>query len=53
MHYLTLKEKLKSEKGGVGLENVRARLNLIYPNKHKLEIGKKERIFEVEIEIQL
>ncbi|MFK7773896.1 MAG: sensor histidine kinase [Saprospiraceae bacterium] len=49
----TQKEKPKSEKGGVGLENVRARLNLLYPNRHKLEVGKKEGIFEVEIEVQL
>ena len=48
-----LKEKLKNEKGGVGLENVRERLNLLYPDRHKLKIGKKERVFEVEIEIQL
>jgi two-component system LytT family sensor kinase len=48
-----LKEKLKNEKGGVGLENVRERLSLIYPDRHQLKIEKRERIFEVEIEIQL
>lgn len=48
-----LKENTKSEKGGVGLENVRARLNLLYPNKHNLKIGKKGGIFGVEVEIQL
>jgi len=48
-----LKEKQKNKKGGVGLENVRARLDLIYPNRHNLEIGKKEDVFEVQIKIQL
>jgi two-component system LytT family sensor kinase len=49
----TLKEKTKSEKGGVGLENVKARLNLLYPNRHILKVEKKEGIFEVQLEIQL
>lgn len=48
-----LREKPKSEKGGVGLENVRERLNLLYPDRHNLKIEKRENIFNVEIEIQL
>ena len=32
------KDQNKDEVGGVGLENVRRRLNLIYPNQHSLEV---------------
>ncbi len=49
----TAREKLKKEKGGVGLENVRERLNLLYPEKHKMKIEKNENVFNVELEIQL
>ena len=49
----TPRDKLKREKGGVGLENVRERLNLLYPERHKLKIEKKENVFNVELEIQL
>lgn len=49
----TQREKTKSEKGGVGLGNVRARLNLLYPERHNLKIEKKGNVFNVELEIQL
>lgn len=45
---------LKQEKnGGVGLENVQRRLSLIYPNKHKLNINKKEDKYTVDLTITL
>lgn len=46
------KEKQQKEKGGVGLENIRERLELIYPNRHNLKIEKKEDFFAVELEIE-
>jgi len=38
---------------GIGLENVRKRLNLIYPGKHKLVIQDSTRIYKVELNIDL
>ncbi|MFI3262833.1 MAG: sensor histidine kinase [Rikenellaceae bacterium] len=38
---------------GIGLKNVQRRLDLIYPNKHKLETSSKSNIFEVKLEILL
>ena len=40
------------EKSGVGLANVRKRLELIYPNKHRLDISAKPDSYEVNLEIQ-
>jgi two-component system LytT family sensor kinase len=41
------------EQKGIGIENVRKRLNLIYPGKHDLKILDGERIFKVDLRIQL
>lgn len=38
---------------GVGLVNVRKRLELIYPERHKLDISRENGIFTVKIEIML
>ena len=38
---------------GIGLENVRKRLNLLFPDKHVLKIESTEMIFCVELSIQL
>lgn len=48
----TPKEKKQLEKGGVGLENIRDRLQLLYPNKHNLNIQNLGNIFSVELEIE-
>jgi two-component system, LytTR family, sensor kinase len=37
--------------GGVGLNNIRKRLNLIYPERHKLEIDSKSDYFSVDLTI--
>ncbi|RXQ92257.1 hypothetical protein EO244_11960 [Ancylomarina salipaludis] len=38
---------------GIGLENVRKRLALIYPGMHNLEINEKQGMFNVYLQIQL
>lgn len=44
-------ERLKS--GGIGLTNLRKRLQLIYPNKHHLTINKNDGKFETELKIEI
>jgi sensor histidine kinase YesM len=39
--------------GGLGLENVRRRLELIYPKKHMLRIHDEDGVWRVKLEIQL
>ena len=41
------------EPGGFGLENVRRRLSLLYPDKHTLNIKENDDIFNVQLIIQL
>jgi sensor histidine kinase YesM len=38
---------------GVGLENVKSRLRLLYPGKHKLEINGSEDMFTVSLKVEL
>jgi sensor histidine kinase YesM len=45
-----LNEQFKNS-GGIGLENVKRRLSLLYPGKHELKIHEDENLFEVELEI--
>ena len=44
---------LRSTDNGIGLENVKRRLNLIYPDQHQIEIAEREDVFFVELEIVL
>ncbi len=39
--------------GGIGLENVKRRLSLIYPNKHHLEIANDGKTYEVSLHMNL
>jgi len=45
------KKTVKDETSGIGLENVRRRLKLIYPDSHKLDISTKENQYKVELTI--
>ncbi len=47
------KELQKKETGGIGIENIRKRLELLYPANHRLEIKKHKDIFNVTLEIKL
>jgi two-component system LytT family sensor kinase len=38
---------------GIGLENLKKRLGLLYPDRHKLEIDRTKNKFEVKLIIQL
>jgi LytS/YehU family sensor histidine kinase len=50
---ITKKEYTKDKIGGVGLENVRRRLELLYPDKHDIKIESSDDIFLVELKISL
>lgn len=45
------KKKDESLSEGIGLKNVRRRLELIYPGAHKLDIRQSEQEFEVNLEV--
>lgn len=42
----------KKKKGGIGIENVRKRLALLYPESHKMEVIDTEDTFEINVEIE-
>ncbi len=44
--------KLAEEKGGIGLENVRRRLELLYPGRHALQAGSEGGKYTVNLQIE-
>ena len=46
-------EYTKDGTGGIGLENVRRRLALLYPDKHELKILQQDNVFYVKLNILL
>lgn len=44
---------IESNKTGTGLDNLKKRLNIIYPNRHLLEITHNEKLFKVTLQITL
>jgi len=45
--------KIKSENGGIGLVNIRRRLDLLYPNNYKLEFFETDYVYKVKLNINL
>ncbi|TMI78105.1 MAG: hypothetical protein E6H10_17760 [Bacteroidetes bacterium] len=43
----------KDDQGGLGLDNVKRRLELIYPQRHKLLIENSDQTFLVHLQLQL
>lgn len=46
-------EAEKKKVGGIGIENVKRRLKLLYPNKHKLLITNTNNIYKVDLELSI
>ena len=42
-----------SKSEGVGIQNIRERLNLIYPGNHELNVFKKENNYRIELKLEL
>ena len=51
-HYTPEPTQVKEE-GGIGLVNIRRRLDLLYPERHQLTIKEEETIFTTNLNIQL
>ena len=48
-----LRHDRDNEHSGIGLQNVRRRLELLYPGKHSLDIKNSGDIFEVNLKLKL
>jgi len=44
-------QKHKDAEGGIGIDNVRRRLELLYPNRHQLEIKEDQATFNVKLSL--
>lgn len=47
------KDNLPEEPGGIGMANVQKRLQLLYPDKHNLDISKNDEVYKVELKINI
>jgi two-component system, LytTR family, sensor kinase len=51
---IALREKTgKEENGGIGINNVEKRLNLLYPNRHSLHFEEANGMYKVELKVDL
>lgn len=48
-----LLDKVTTEAGGIGLKNVKSRLNLIYPNQHSLSVQETDLTYTVNLSLRL
>jgi two-component system, LytTR family, sensor kinase len=56
LHFKSFNNKPRlplGERGGVGLDNVRKRLNLIYPDRHKMEVREDQGSYHISLSINL
>jgi two-component system LytT family sensor kinase len=51
--HIQQRQNMPDQYSGVGLENVRKRLKLIYPHKHRLVVGEETGIFKVDLNLEL
>ncbi len=51
-NYISLKEKSNLD-SGIGIENIKNRLNILYPNTHTLNIEESDKLFKVELLLKL
>ena len=49
----SVKPAIKNEEGGVGIANVKRRLELLLPGKYQLEVTKQDGVFNVNLEMEL
>lgn len=49
----SFESKITNESSGIGLKNLQQRLELLYPEQHKLSIKKDDSTFDVNLEIKL
>jgi LytS/YehU family sensor histidine kinase len=45
--------EVNEQGSGIGLKNVRRRLELLYPGRHRLEIQEQDHQYSVELQIQI
>ncbi|MGM9753764.1 MAG: sensor histidine kinase [Candidatus Cryptobacteroides sp.] len=55
LHFLLLNSIVKKEQksSGSGIENCRKRLELLYPQRHRLTCGREDKVYKVDLEIEL
>jgi two-component system, LytTR family, sensor kinase len=51
-NYISLKEK-NNQHSGIGIQNIKQRLKLLYPNSHSLKIEEVDSLFTVELLLKL